>query len=80
MKGHAIIGKANYAPPCDPLNWYEGKIDGQTAGAYSYGTTVAEVELDRDTGEVKVPKVTVAHDCGFAINPMVFRYWETEIR
>jgi len=70
-KGRAVIGKANYAPPCDPLNWYEGKIDGQTAGAYSYGTTVAEVEIDRDTGEVKVPKVTVAHDCGFAINPMV---------
>jgi len=70
MKGHAVIGKANYAPPVDPLNWYEGKIEGQTAGGYSYGTTVAEVEIDRDTGEVTVSKVTVAHDCGFAINPM----------
>ena len=37
--------------------------------AYSTTAHVAEVSVDEDTGIVKVEKVWVAHDCGFAINP-----------
>lgn len=30
---------------------------------------VAEVEVDTGTGRVRVPRVTVAHDCGLMVNP-----------
>jgi xanthine dehydrogenase molybdenum-binding subunit len=35
-----------------------------------YSLQVAEVEVDPDTGEVKVLDLTVVQDAGFAINPM----------
>lgn len=38
--------------------------------ALSFGAQIAEVEVDKETGQVKVLKVTTAHDCGQAINPM----------
>ena len=37
--------------------------------AITYVTTVAEVEVDRKTGHVKVLRLVVAHDCGQMINP-----------
>jgi nicotinate dehydrogenase subunit B len=30
---------------------------------------VADVTVNRDTGEVRVTKFTVAHDCGLVVNP-----------
>ena len=39
--------------------------------AYSNGAHVAEVAVDIETGEVKILRYTVAHDCGRVINPMV---------
>jgi carbon-monoxide dehydrogenase large subunit len=38
---------------------------------YSNGTHVAEVEVDIETGAVKIIRYTVAHDCGRVINPMI---------
>ncbi len=35
----------------------------------TYVATVAEVEVNRDSGEVRVTRFVVAHDCGFVINP-----------
>ena len=35
----------------------------------TYVGAVAEVEVDRSTGEIRVPKFYVAHDCGQIINP-----------
>ena len=35
----------------------------------TYIGAVAEVEVDRATGVIRVPKFTVAHDCGQVINP-----------
>jgi CO/xanthine dehydrogenase Mo-binding subunit len=37
---------------------------------YGYGTQIAEVEVNRDTGEVRLTKVWAAHDVGQAVNPM----------
>jgi len=37
--------------------------------AYAYATQVAVVEVDDQTGRVKVLKIIAAHDCGKAINP-----------
>jgi carbon-monoxide dehydrogenase large subunit len=38
---------------------------------YANGTHVAEVEVDIETGAVKIVRYTVAHDCGRVINPLV---------
>ena len=35
----------------------------------TYVGAVAEIELDRSSGEIQVPKFYVAHDCGQIINP-----------
>lgn len=36
----------------------------------SFSVQIAEVEVDRETGQVQVTDLTSAHDCGVAINPM----------
>jgi CO/xanthine dehydrogenase Mo-binding subunit len=38
--------------------------------AWSFGAQIAEVEVDPETGEVRLKKMTVAHDLGRAINPL----------
>jgi carbon-monoxide dehydrogenase large subunit len=38
---------------------------------YTYGTHVAEVEIDPDTGHVAVVNYVVVHDCGTLLNPMI---------
>ena len=38
---------------------------------YSNGTHLAEVEVDIETGAVRIMRYTVAHDCGRVINPMI---------
>jgi len=43
---------------------------GDTFPDYTYGTHAAEVEVDTETGEVKVLKYTASHDVGRSINPM----------
>ena len=48
---------------------FRGAAVGTSAG-YSYAAQVVEVEVDEDTGMVRVVKVWVAHDCGRAINPL----------
>jgi CO/xanthine dehydrogenase Mo-binding subunit len=40
------------------------------SSGYAFGTHVAEVEVDPDTGQVRVLNYTACHDVGRAINPM----------
>jgi len=37
--------------------------------SYGYGTQIAEVEVDTETGEVEVLRLWAAHDVGKAVNP-----------
>ncbi len=37
---------------------------------FSYAAQVVEVSVDPDTAFVKIEKVWVAHDCGYALNPL----------
>jgi len=39
--------------------------------AYTFGTHVAEVEIDQETGHVTVVNYVVVHDCGTLLNPMI---------
>jgi carbon-monoxide dehydrogenase large subunit len=38
---------------------------------FANGTHICEVEVDADTGDVKILRYVVAHDCGKLINPML---------
>jgi carbon-monoxide dehydrogenase large subunit len=38
---------------------------------YSNGTAIAEVEVDIETGKIKILDYVMAHDCGSVINPML---------
>lgn len=69
--GKPVSGFGHFRPDINyKWDWTKkGRQQGQVTGAYTFGTAVAEVEVDLHTGEVKVLKVTTAHDCGFAINP-----------
>lgn len=44
---------------------------GKAFPTYSYGVVVAEVEVDYETGDIKVEKVTSGHDLGTVINPVL---------
>ena len=66
----ALSGTGSYAPPKEARG---GAFKGAGVGpspAYSYSAQVAEVSVDRETGEVTVHKVWAAHDCGRALNPV----------
>ena len=39
--------------------------------AFAYGSQACEVEIDPQTGETKILRYVVAHDCGRLINPLV---------
>ena len=59
----------SYAPP-KPPGKYRGAGVGPSA-AYSYSAAVAEVEVDPETGIVRVPTIWIAHDIGRSINPVL---------
>ncbi len=42
-----------------------------TKTPYANGTNVAEVEVDIETGDVKILRYSVGHDCGTLLNPML---------
>jgi 4-hydroxybenzoyl-CoA reductase subunit alpha len=64
-----LVGRGHYSPP----EGLGGKFKGATVGtspAYSFTACVCEVEVDVETGRIKVVKFTDAHDVGTPINPM----------
>jgi len=56
-------------PPETQGGRFRGAAVGSSAG-FSYAAQVVEVVVDEATGEVRVERVWVAHDCGRAINPL----------
>ena len=66
-KGIPIMGRGFYNPPTD----YDPTVrKGSRSAAYAFGAQVAEVEVNLETGQVRVLSLSAAQDCGFAINPM----------
>ena len=46
---------------------------GRLTDAYGLAVATAEVEVDTETGHVKVLKIVLADDCGFEINPLAVK-------
>jgi 4-hydroxybenzoyl-CoA reductase subunit alpha len=69
-EGGALGAKGTYSTPPETQG---GKFRGAAVGssaAFSYAAQVVEVSVDEETGMIRVEKIWVAHDCGFAINPL----------
>ena len=70
LAGGLIVGRGSYIPPdvsmVDPKTKY-----GNISCAYPFAAQVAEVEVDRMTGSVRVISMTAAHDLGKTINPLL---------
>jgi 4-hydroxybenzoyl-CoA reductase subunit alpha len=67
--GTLTVKGAWSTPPETQGGKFRGAAVGSTAG-FSYAAQVVEVAVDEETGRVDVERVWVAHDCGFAINPL----------
>ncbi len=65
--GVVIVGSGSYTSLHTPLDPEDGR--GEPWKTYVFGTQIAEVEVDTDTGEVQVLGVWAAHDVGRAVNP-----------
>jgi 4-hydroxybenzoyl-CoA reductase subunit alpha len=61
-----IVGRGEYSPPALG-GTFKGAAVG-TSPAYGCSAQVAEVSVDRETGQIRVERIVAAHDCGQAIN------------
>ncbi|MBI5568778.1 MAG: molybdopterin-dependent oxidoreductase [Desulfomonile tiedjei] len=69
--GRPIMGRGSFAPDVDQRREWISNPKGQLSQAFSFGATVAEVDVDPETGRVQALEVACAQDCGFAVNPML---------
>jgi len=65
-----IMGRGYRWPKIDNDREWVNNPRGQFATTYTYGCSIAEVEVDRETGKIKVLRMIATHDCGYPINPM----------
>jgi CO/xanthine dehydrogenase Mo-binding subunit len=66
--GQVVIGEGWYDPPTKLVD--KATYKGNISAAYGFGTQMAEVEVDTETGMVRVLRLACANDVGRAINPM----------
>ena len=66
--GDVIVTEHFYDPPTE---MQDRNFTGNISAAYGFGTQAAEVEVDIETGIVRVLRIAVAGDVGRALNPML---------
>lgn len=67
--GELITGTGAALKPYAALDPETGAVEIEPHSAISYAACMAEVEVDDETGEVRVLRLTEAYDVGRAINP-----------
>jgi len=67
-QGNMIVTEAFYDPQNQMLDPKTGK--GNLSSTYAYGTQGVEVEVDLETGKVKVLRVVASHDVGKILNKL----------
>ena len=68
----ALSGNAGFALPGGLKPGLAASVDFEPpAITYTNGTHIAEVEVDLQTGHVKVTRYVIVHDCGNMINPKI---------
>jgi xanthine dehydrogenase molybdenum-binding subunit len=66
-KNEIVITSEYYEPPSV---MQDKGFKGDVSASYAFGTQVAEVEVDTETGVVQVSKITAVHDVGRVINAL----------
>lgn len=61
----------SYTPPTSAAKFKGGGVG--PSPTYSYTAAIVEVDVDRETGWIAVPRVWIAHDVGRALNPTLVR-------
>jgi xanthine dehydrogenase molybdenum-binding subunit len=65
--GQMLTTEAFYDPPNERPDFEKGY--GNLSATYVFGTQGAEVEVDTETGEVKILRMAAAHEVGKVLNP-----------
>lgn len=70
-QGQMLTAEVFYDPPNELPDFEKGY--GNISATYAYGTQGAEVEVDTETGEVRILRMVAAHDVGKVLNPQTLR-------
>jgi xanthine dehydrogenase molybdenum-binding subunit len=70
-QGTMLTAQVFYDPPNELPDWDKGR--GNMSATYAYGTQGVEVEVDTETGEVKILRMAAAHDVGKVLNPQALK-------
>ena len=71
-RGDPIIGQGHWRTMRDePFHPSLATTKGRWSENYAFDAQIAEVEVDIETGQVRVVRAVTAHDCGFPINPLL---------
>ncbi len=66
--GTMLNSAAFYDPPTDLPDWNKGI--GNMSATYAFGAQSAEVEVDTDTGDIKIIRMASIYDVGRVLNPV----------
>ena len=67
----SVNAEGGYWPKVDMKREWVKNPYGQMCEAFSFGTTIVEVKVDPETGQVEVLNATACQDVGKALNPLV---------
>lgn len=71
-RGDPIIGEGHWRTMRDePTHPSLATTRGRWTENYAFDAQTAEVEVDTQTGKIKLLRAVTAHDCGFPINPLL---------
>jgi 4-hydroxybenzoyl-CoA reductase subunit alpha len=71
-RGDPIVGEGHWRTMRDePFHPSLASTKGRWTENYAFDAQVAEVEVDTETGKVRLIRAVTAHDCGFPINPLL---------
>ena len=68
---NSVNAEGGYWPKVDIKREWVKNPSGQMCEAFSFGTTIIEVKVDPETGQVDVLNATACQDVGKALNPLV---------
>jgi CO/xanthine dehydrogenase Mo-binding subunit len=68
-RGPLKVQQRYQKPPA--IEWSDDTYQGDAYGVFGYAALACELEVDLDTGETKVLRVTTAQDIGRAVHPIL---------